>query len=236
MVVVLAASCSGSTDPEEPTAAPSTTVPPIEAPAQLPDTRDVALAAAVGTPVPAEAPTVRGGDADLVGTVEGPDGPVPGAEVLLERFVGDQRASLVVRTDRDGRYRALNVFGGRYRIRAWKSPELALTQPVLEFFRDDEETVTDLRLTRHEGLTVQAVVDRSSALVGDAATITALVTDETVDERGIVVAPAAVGEAVDLDVRGPWALDGGAGAVTDGDGRVTWTVTCEQPGSGVFTV
>lgn len=233
---ILATACSsGGTTPAA-VPGPDTTVAPIEAPAQLPDTRNVALAAVPGDPPPEGEITVRGGDADLVGVVRGPDGPVAGATVLLERFASDRRASLDVRTDRTGRFRALDVHGGRYRIRAWKAPTLALTTPALHFIRDDTRTTVDLDVTSHDGLDVQAVVDRSAPLVDQAVTVTALVTDQQVDGRGIVTAPAAERSAVRLTAGPGWRLDAPAAVTVNGDGRAVWTVTCTAPGPSALTV
>jgi hypothetical protein len=214
----------------------ATTVPPIQAPAGLPDTRGVALASVAGTEPGGPAVTVRGGDAELVGEVTGPEGAVAGAQVLLERFVGDERAELVVRTDRDGRFRALKIFGGRYRLRAWRAPDLAVTLPELRFVPDAEETDVRLVATTHGGLTVQAVVSSRNPVVDDLVTVTALVTSQRVDGRGIVVAPAAVDRPVRLITGSGWAIDGEPGRIVDGDGRASWTVRCANAGAGSIDV
>ena len=230
--VLLATACADSSPRPEPTAAPSSTVPPLLAPAPLPDTRGVTLAGVAGTAPPAEPIEVRGGEADLIGTVSGPDGPVEDGFVLLERFVGEQRASLKVRTDRRGRFRALQIHGGRYRIRAWRTPDMALTIPELRFVRDDVETQMDLDLTRHDGLTVQAAASATAPLVDEPITITALVTRQQVDEQGIVAAPSAVGEKVAVSVDSGWRVEGPSEREVGLDGRASWTLTCVAAGSG----
>jgi hypothetical protein len=233
---VVAVACTGGGPPPEVEAAPSSTVPPIEAPTPLPDTRGVTLAGVAGT-VPAPPPlAVRGGDADLVGTVTGADGPVPDAVVLLERFVADRRAALTVRTDAEGRFRARQVHGGRYRIRSWRAPDLALTIPELRFVRADEETTVDLMVTEHDGLTVQAVTSARAPLVGESVTVTALVTRQRVDGRGIVSAPAADGARVILSAGPGWQVDGRAAQAVDGSGRASWSVTCAEAGSARLDV
>jgi hypothetical protein len=235
-LAVLAGACAGGGTTPEPTAAPDSTVPSISAPAPLPDTRGVELAGVAGTVPPAGELQIRGGEADLAGSVTGPDGPVPEAFVLLERFSGDRRASLTLQTDGEGRFEALGVFGGRYRVRAWRAPDLALTVPARRFIRNEGETTLDLGLTRHDGLTVQAVTSAAAPLVQEAVTVTALVTRQLVDERGIVSAPAADGERVDLDTGPGWAVEGPADRTVGPDGRAAWTVTCTEPGSGQFSL
>ena len=234
--VVLATACTDGTATPEAAPAPTGTVPPIEAPTQLPDTRGVVLAGVAGA-VPPPAPIeIRGGDADIVGTVTGPDGPAADAFVLLERFVGEQRASLTVRSDGQGRFRVLQVHGGRYRFRAWQAPDLALTIPELRFVRDDGEVGLDLVLSRHDGLSVQAVVDTSTPLVDQSVTVTALVTRQRVDEQGIVSALPASDEDVVLDADSGWRVSGSANQTIGVDGRASWTVTCVVAGSGRLEV
>jgi hypothetical protein len=235
-LAVVAAACADGKPAPEVAAGPASTVPPIDAPAPLPDTRAVTLAGVAGSVPPLEVIDIRGGDADLIGTVTGPDGPVTNGFVLLERFVGDRRASLTVRTDRQGRFRALKVYGGRYRIRAWRTPDMALTIPELRFIRDDGETTLDLTLTEHDGLTVQAVASATAPLVDQTVTVTALVTRRQVDRLGIVVAPAAEGESVDLGAGRGWSLDGPSSQTVGADGRASWTLTCVDAGPGRLEV
>jgi hypothetical protein len=56
---------------------------------------------------------VVGGTSRIRGLVTGPDGPVEGATVRLERFVGEDFGRLDVTTNKDGIYEAQGIFGGR---------------------------------------------------------------------------------------------------------------------------
>jgi hypothetical protein len=236
VLALLSGACARRDPVPEKAAGPATTVAPISAPTPLADTRQVVLAGVAGREPPAEPVEIRGGDADVVGTVTGPDGPVPDSLVLLERFVDDRRGSLTVRTDRQGRFRALKVFGGRYRVRAWRSPDLSLTVPERLFLRNDGETTLDLTMTSHDGLTVQAAASSTAPLVGETAVVTALVTRQVVDGRGIVLAPAADGERVVLEASPGWSVAPPTDRTVGTDGRATWSVRCTEAGSGRLRV
>ncbi|HWW53831.1 MAG TPA: carboxypeptidase-like regulatory domain-containing protein, partial [Acidimicrobiales bacterium] len=73
------------------------------------------------------------GQATLNGTVTGPSGPVPGADVHVERIVDGFIGTADVATLADGTWTLPNVLGGEFRIRAWLAPDLSLTTPSLVF-------------------------------------------------------------------------------------------------------
>ena len=225
----LAAGCSS--EPEE--AAPPPSTPhqrPIRAPEPLPDTRNVSLARVDGTrggfPV-----AVHGGDLVMTGTVQGPDGPVAGATVRLERFVGQSSGRLEVRTDDDGEWIAVDVHGGRYRFRAWRTPDLAMAASELRFIAASAEVDLSLDVARYDGADVTGGVDDTDPEVGATATVTALATRQQVDGQGIITTSPASGRDASVAAFGPWRLDGAPIAVIDAAGRVGWTFTCEAAGS-----
>lgn len=231
-VALLGALVAGcSSEPEA--AAPPTTLAhqrPIRAPEPLPDTRNVSLTRVGGTrggfPV-----AVRGGELVMNGTVRGPDGPVAGATVLLERFVGQSSGSLEVRTDGDGEWIAIDVYGGRYRFRAWRTPDLAMAASELRFVAADAEVDLGLTVARYDGADVTGDVDDADPEVGATATVTALATRRQVDGRGIITTSPASGRDATVTAFGPWRLNGSPRAVIDAVGRVSWTFTCEAAGS-----
>jgi hypothetical protein len=220
---------SGAPDASPP---PDTTrhLPPLRTPQPLPDTRGVSL-----TPVGGTRPTfpvaVHGGDLVMGGVVNGPNGPVAGATVRLERFVGSSSASLDVRTNGDGRWVAIDVFGGRYRIRAWHAPNLAMASSDLHFLAADAEVDLALSVDRYDGSDVTGGVDDGDPEVGASAVVTALVTDQRVDADGIITTAPAAGRDARITGFGPWTLAGEPTATVDDAGRVSWTFTCTATGS-----
>ena len=229
LVAALALGCSSPAEDVAPPSAPRR-LPPVTAPDPLPDTRHVALAPVAGSgggyPV-----SVHGGDLVMGGSVRGPEGPVAGATVLLERFVGDQSASLEVRTNGRGRWVAIDVHGGRYRIRAWRAPDLAMAASSVQFIAADAEVDLGLTVGAYDGADVTAAVDDDDPVVGATATVTALATRQQVDGRGIITTAPAAGRDAHLVAVGPWALQGAPTAVVDDAGRVAWDLACTGAGS-----
>lgn len=232
-VVLLAALVVGCSSPEEPVPDEGAAVAPqapIVVPEPLPDTRSVSLAAVAGTSL--EYPVaVEGGDLALDGTVQGPDGPVGGARVLLERFVGERSGRLEVSTGPDGRWSAADVHGGRYRIRAWRSPDLAMASSDLRFLAAEETVDLALAVDRYDGADVTGGIDDETPEIDGTAVVTALATRRQVDDAGIITTAPASGEDALITTVGPWAVDGSEPAVLDGAGQVSWTLTCEEEGS-----
>jgi len=230
LIGALLAGCSA--DPEE-ASAPPTSAPhqrPIVAPEPLPDTRNVSLAGVQGTrgDVPV---AVLGGDLVMTGSVLGPGGPVAGATVLLERFVGQSSGSLEVRTNADGRWTAVDVHGGRYRFRAWRTPDLAMAGSELRFVAADAEVDLSLGVDRYDGADVTGDVDDADPEVGADARVTVLATRQQVDDRGIITTSPASGRDATVTAFGPWRLNGSSTVVVDPAGRAAWTFTCEAAGS-----
>src|SRR4051794_13073442 len=119
-VAAIVAACSKSSGYDFPAHPPSTN--PEES-TTVPDYSSVKLAAVPGrtTTTVDNSP----GQASMAGLVLAPDGAVPGATVHVERLVGDTVLAIDVATNPDGTWRLDNIKGGRYRLRAWRAPDLA---------------------------------------------------------------------------------------------------------------
>lgn len=226
--LLLAAGCSSSAPTPEVAEVPEQA--PIVAPEPLPDTRGVTLAPAPGAPISFPV-TVEGGELTITGTVAGPTGPVDGATILLERFIGERSGRLEVTTDATGRFEARGVHGGRYRFRAWRTPDLAMAASELRFVAADATVDLGLAVDRYDGADLTGDLDTTSPEVGGSATVTVLATRQQVDGAGIVTTAPASGRDATVEAVGPWDLDGPAGAVIDDDGRVAWSFTCTDTGS-----
>lgn len=222
------AGCSSSSEE----AAPPTSAArqqPIVAPEPLPDTRQVALAPVAGSRG-GFLVSVHGGDLAMGGSVVGPGGPVAGATVLLERFVGQSSGRLEVRTNAAGRWVAIDVYGGRYRIRAWRTPDLGMAASIVSFIAADAEVDLALTVDRYDGADLTGDIDDADPEVGATATVTALATRQGVDGEGIIATAPASGRRARATAIGPWTLDAFPTAVIDDAGRVSWTLTCEAEG------
>ena len=189
------------------------------------DTRDVTL-----TPVPPGAPiafpvTIRGGDASLTGTLVGPDGPVPRGRVRVERFVGDTSAVLEVATDGQGRWSAKGILGGRYRVRGWRMPDLAMNSSMVLFLGAEEDGSVDLQATAQGGVDVQAALLTPTPTIDAAVNVTALITRHEVDGDGVVQGVPLTGTVATLSSGAGWEI-AAPDVTVDGAGGATWTVTC----------
>lgn len=210
------------------------TVPPPPEEVDLPDTRGVVLAPLPGGDGPQAPVKVYGGDAVLTGEVRGPGGSA-GAVVRIERFVGVRSAVEEVTVADDGTWRARRLLGGRYRVRAYRSPDLAMLSSAVFFLPDGDEHRLDLELGRYGGIDVQAAFLAASLQVGQSATLTSLAQEVAVDGSGIVRGTPLAGDTITADGGSGWAIDQPSRAV-GADGTTSWTVTCRRPSPGAITV
>jgi hypothetical protein len=178
------------------------------------------------------------GKATLEGGVAGPDGPVPGAVVHAERLVGDAVATIDVVTGDDGRFSIPNVFGGRYRLRAWKaSPDdLALVEPQVFFLEGSEKKTLNLSVNRYAGVSVTAAIAPDPPLINEPSSLVVQVVDRAVDANGVVRSVPHPDVRAELFGTGDWALQSPVATVTDVGGRARWTLTCRRTGQQPLSV
>lgn len=177
------------------------------------------------------------GPLTIVGRVEDPDGaPVAGAVVHLERLVGDSFASVDVPTAADGTWNVTKALGGRYRIRAWLPPSMAMLQAQIVFIESPASKPVILRLERFQGTRVDAVVAPVPPLIDEEANLKVRVTTRVVDQRGVVRSTPRVSETVALTGSGEWSLRSSNPAVTDSTGSVTFLLVCRDDGPQPLSV
>jgi hypothetical protein len=174
------------------------------------------------------------GGASLSGTVVGPSGPVGGADVHAERLVGDQVAAVDVVSRADGRWTIPAIRGGRYRLRAWRVPDMALTEPQIFFLPEAGDRSIALLLDRFDSGEATAAIDPGNPIVGRPAGLAVQVTAQSVDAHGIVrVQPAAA--SVELAGGLAWTVLT-TNPVATAKGRATWQVVCGGVGSQPLAV
>lgn len=178
------------------------------------------------------------GRATLEGTVTGPDGPVPGAVVHAERLVGDAAATLDVVTGADGRFVIPKVFGGRYRLRAWKAApdNLALVEPLVFFLEGSEKKAANLTVNRYQGVSVTAAIAPDPPLIEAPSNLVVQVVDRAVDPGGIVRATPLPNVRAELFGTGDWRVLTPVATGTDGAGRARWTLECRRVGQQPLSV
>ena len=176
------------------------------------------------------------GSATISGTVRGPEGPVGQAIVRAERLVGDGAAAVDVLANDDGTYVLPSVLGGRYRVRAWRAPDLALTDPEVLFVDGRETRTLDLAVARYVGPFVSAAIAPNPPIVDRPAGLTVQVVERSVDVNGIVRGVPIPDLSVQLAGSADWRLATANPATTDGAGRVRWIVTCRRVGKLALAV
>ncbi|MDQ3569387.1 MAG: carboxypeptidase-like regulatory domain-containing protein [Actinomycetota bacterium] len=176
------------------------------------------------------------GPAQLRGTVVGPDGPVAGAVVHVERLVGDAVAGADVTTGPDGSWVLPGVLGGRYRVRAWRVPDLALLEPQVLFVEAAQVPQVNLVVSRFNDLSAAAAVAPDPPTVNRPANLAFRASQRMVVEGGLVrTVPSAVVWA-HLAATGQWAVLSPTPVLTDASGLAEWSVVCLIPGAHSLTI
>jgi Carboxypeptidase regulatory-like domain len=212
--------------PTPPATSPTTLVSGPTLPSNLATVAEGAVPGSTNSTAPAIGP----GGATLDGTVLGPNGPVGGATVEAERLVGDQVASTEAITAADGSWRINSILGGRYRVRAWHAPNLAVLTPQIFFLAATQTETLSIQLTPFTGAEVAAAIAPSAPVVGEMANLVVQVTNPTVGSDGIVRDLPEVGVSVTL-TNGPlWDVYNGNPQPTDADGQALFQVSCQYAG------
>jgi hypothetical protein len=207
---------------------PSTT--PSQSTTTTPDYSGVMLPKVAGrTTIPAVA--FEPGRASLSGAVSGPNGPTGGATVEIQRLVGDASGTTLVTAGPDGRWSRPGVLGGRYRVRAWRTPDQTSASPAIFFLAGTENRTVDLTLQSFSGPAVTAAIAPNPPLVSQPANLVLDVTTRSVDGDGYGRSNPTAGATVQLTGSGAWQISGANTATTDGGGQVTWQLTCQGSGA-----
>lgn len=225
--LVLASACSGSGSgakeaKNEPvtTAAPTTVLAPTTTVAASPRTL-VTLPTELGP-----------GPANVAGTVTGPEGLIPGATVRVERLLDDNAvAATTVQTGADGRWAVDSVNGGRYRLRAWRPPDLTQLLPVVAFVTVDESKPIDLPVLRYPG-TGNAVANvlPNPPVVGQGAILVVGAASGDVDSEGVLHSGVRPGLSVTLALSTNVVITTPNPVGTDENGNAGFQIVCNQPG------
>jgi len=202
------------------------------------DTRGVALPALTLQALDQPPIPVFGGHARMTGVVLGPDGPVEGATVRLERFVAGRGGYADVRTGAGGRFEAPDIFGGHYRVRAWKRKDLVTTEPQVGFVKDEPNSQQELSIgvERHDAKRLQVALDNGNPLLDQEVTLLALYDQEEVDENGIVRGAPFRDADMDLSVTDGLEVIGETRSRTGADGYARFAIKCTSTGAHDVTV
>lgn len=170
------------------------------------------------------------GAATVKGNVVGDDGAIPGATVFVERIVGGVVGSMTVVTGDDGTWTLPQIFGGRYRVRAWRTPDLAQTTPSALFVGATETKEVSLRVRTVGGTNVTSSFAPDPPRLFSDTSVVVLITEKVVDETGFVRSSPLDNVRVDLISSNNWRIMSANPAVTDSRGQAEWIVRCRAEG------
>jgi hypothetical protein len=170
------------------------------------------------------------GRAHLGGTVTGPDGPVPGATVRVQRLVGDSLVTTDVVSRANGTWRLDQIKGGRYRVRSWRTPDLTQGPPQVFFLEGSEDKAVNLVVERKHGTLVSAGMAPVPPFVGQTTSLVVGLRARTVDGLGVVRSIPLANVEVTLAVFGDWRLLSANPVITDPGGRARWQLSCRSIG------
>jgi hypothetical protein len=126
--------------------------------------------------------------------------------------------------------------GGRYRVRAFRAPDLALTKPVVFFLGGTEAKVLDLQLSSYTGLVANASIAPDPPVVDESANLVVRISQQSVDQTGVVRGVGVVGAQVELQGSGDWRVDSANPVATDSEGDAYWVLRCRQSGNQALVV
>lgn len=196
-----------------------------------PDLRGAPVPVVSSAREPGPAVQMGGGAAGLAGVVVGPDGPVSGAVVHIERHTSSGSAQMQVVTEEDGTWTADGLAGGRFRVRAYLPNVLADLEPQVFFLRTDEQRPLSSRLVGPADSLVVNFHASGPHYLGATSTDAVTVGRELVDGEGRLVLSPVPGHGVALTVTGAAEFTDLHPGLTDGSGALRFSVVCSVLGT-----
>lgn len=199
-----------------------------------PDTRrqPVPARSAADAAEPLALVATSGGGARIRGTAFGPEGPVLGATVRIERHTKDGIGVLHGTADAEGRWGFENLPGGRYRVRAWVPGLLTTGRSEVAFLADDGTAEFAFTLWGVDPAPTLEFVAAGPIYQGHTGTVAVVVSRRSVDVNGIVVTTGVIGDAVSVEVSPDVVLASSPVQFTDFQGSARFILSCPAAGLG----
>lgn len=201
-----------------------------------PDTRRSPLPA-VSRPEPVldELPPeieMKDGKTRLFGTVLGPDGPIGGAIVGIERHTTEGIGSLNVSTNAEGRWTAGGLPGGRFRVRAWLPGLMTTGGSEVRYVPDEEKAEFAFSMWGIDPTPRMEFVDGGPIYAGLPGSVAVVLSQQAIDENGIVVTTPVVGGLITIEVTPEVTVASSPIQLTGLDGAARFTLNCTGSQSG----
>lgn len=163
---------------------------------------------------------------------------VPGATVQAEWHRVEPPQVVEVLTDETGHWEIRDVAGGRWNLRAWRTPDYA-TADVEQLFAAHDTVREDLEL-RVQPVPPEVVtwdIEPDPPIIDENITLVAVFAEQTVDFEGRTTRTPMAGVSVAFVGGRAWErVRGDEVEETDGNGRVEWIVRCTRGGSNPITL
>ncbi|HVA43026.1 MAG TPA: carboxypeptidase-like regulatory domain-containing protein [Acidimicrobiales bacterium] len=228
------AGCASSSVPALP--AVPTTVPPV--PTTGSSNSGGAFLQSVAGVTTSTSVVLGPGTSGLNGVVTGPSGPVGGAVVEVDRVTqpGVSPATDRITTAADGSWSLTGILGGAYILRAWRAPDLAITESVSIFLSQGETRPVQMQMQQYTGMVVSSSMAPDPPLVGQPSNLVVLVTNTAVDANGVVRSVPVAGTEVELTGSDAWQVNTANPTTTDNNGEAAWQLTCTATGSQPLSI
>ncbi|MEW6477375.1 MAG: carboxypeptidase-like regulatory domain-containing protein [Actinomycetota bacterium] len=191
--------------------------------------------AVAGKPTSTTRP-LGGGKAAIFGRVVDAEGNVVPGALVRATYYGDPNKPEVIEvlSAEDGSYRFEQVLGGRWRVRAWKTPELATLEDHTFFLGYTEQRQLELKVKAATNYVVTSNM-APSPFIGTPVELAVAVMSQSVDQEGVVRRTPIAGAAITVNIMGAWSLVGDPTQATDHNGRAAWQLTCTEVGPQKIT-
>ena len=203
--------------------------------AEAPNTSGARIEPLAFVELPVESPKVEGGTSSLQGTVLGLAAEDV-AEVRLTRVTDGGFDEITVPVDEDGTWTADEIFGGRYRVRAFVPELRASNGSVVLFLNEDQSRELQLKVTTPPQALVFDVVATEEPAVGGRSVVAVTVGRQRVDNDGRSVVSPVVGLPVSASFSPVVSLLSAGTAATSESGAARFLVRCELEGTSSITV
>ncbi len=173
---------------------------------------------------------LTGGTAEIGGLVLGPDGPVAGATVRVERHTAAGSVAVDLVTDADGTWKLDGLLGGRFRVRSFVPGLLMQRSPDVFFLDENGRFRTDALLEGPSSIPVLEAHHVDTVTVGDAGPVVFTAGLELVDAEGRLVLMPQDRLQLGISLIGPVTLLSANTVRTNEFGAGSFLISCQDVG------
>lgn len=178
---------------------------------------------------------IRGGRSSLYGDVTGPEGPLPGATVVVERHTTGGKAVERLYADEFGHWELAGILGGRYRVRAFVPNEFRSVSSGVTLLAAGASMDMSMSLSAFAPATDLSLVGGVTSYPGGVQTLAVVVSVTRVADEGRVLTVPVASTPVVVSVAGTSQLITSSSVLTDSGGAARYSIRCDRPGGVTVT-